>query len=169
MSVFVQHSNGSIRRVRHSFGGSTAWKQHAENGPVYNESCTKVLTDRGYRSRTLAAIDDLLAADDLRDLLVLGAHGYTVLRPVSAAQDKPRRRHRKSRHEPRFQVEHRGDMFMGQPVTPGMVSTPVAKPKRPAIRIVISPSGKMCAVPLEDNLDDAGISDCSSFKQLRAA
>lgn len=119
MSLFVQHNNGSIRRVRGTFGGNKAWKLHEDE---YSGR-----TPRTVRLRRIEQIVSVLADEQLRDAIVDGKRQHSS-KPKPVESRHPQRRSQLAAVNP----------------TP-FVETMV----RPRIKVVISESGKMVAVHLD--------------------
>lgn len=126
MTVFVQHNNGTIRRVRGTFGGSQAWKQHVDCDCGW-----------GHRRRHLIEQEESrLAAEQMRDAL---AHGS--LSSMARAQHQGQRSPSCSRHQveaPAFQT-----------VTMTTVPVKKASPIRRPFKVVKSETGKLVCVFLD--------------------
>jgi hypothetical protein len=131
MSLFVQQHNGNIRRVRGTFGGGSAWKQHEDNSGW---------DDPTKRRRLIEQIQDKLAMEQLRDALAgrdfysphnrRGRNNNTRRQAVSAVAQPV-----VAEVQPRPQAVN----AVAQPV--------VAKvPPRPRFKAQISESGKIVAV-----------------------
>jgi hypothetical protein len=120
MTRFVQQSNGKVRRIRGTIGGSKAWRQHYE-------SCS--WDDPSERRRLIEQTQDRLAEEQLRDHLATS--------PFIAGhrnQDSRRNDNRRPQHT--------------STVAPATLPVVEKAQPRPRFKVIISDSGTIVAVPL---------------------
>ncbi len=151
MRTFVLTNNGNIRRIRNAFGGASAWKQHYEGGSADYYAASR-------RSKLIEETQAQLAAEELRDVI---KNGRYLVRPEDSEQEGKKRRggrNRNGRYNRRFETQPYDYTDGSAPsvvTSPRLVSSP-AQPQKKArapFRIVISESGKICAVPLESDVE----------------
>jgi len=127
MTVFVQHNNGTIRRVRGTFGGSSAWKQH--------QDCDCYGSDKHRRRRMVEQVETEIAEEQMRDAIARGSlSGSRQPQGISSL----------TRPQTRDTIEQSlGGMTM--------TSVPVKKasPIRRPFRVVKSETGKLVCVFLD--------------------
>jgi len=127
MTVFVQHNNGTIRRVRGTFGGSSAWKQH--------QDCDCYGSDKHRRRRMVESVETRIAEEQMRDALAQRTRcGSRQPQGISAL--------------PLPQTRNTLEQSLGG-MTMTTVSVKKSSPTRRPFRVVKSETGKLVCVFLD--------------------